>query len=147
MTRMFVIMTAGLTLAVCGPAVDPKVAALKTDCAKVVTDLEAVTEFAEIGITAEDFCTCLVATVSAEPEAVQVKLMSGMSAVAAGMTDGVGTDDAVRAIRNAGEGDDASAEARALREDVDLTGDMFGDMLEHMAGNDGACKASSSAQD
>ncbi len=142
MKRMIVLIATGLTLAACGPAGDPKVAALKTDCATVVTDLEAVTEFAEIGITAEDFCTCMVATVTAEPEAVQAKLMSGMSAVAAGMKDGVGTDDAVRAIRKVSRADDASAEARALGENVDLTGDMFGDMLEHMADNDGACKAS-----
>ena len=83
----------------------------------------------------------MVATVAAEPEAAQAKLMSGMSAVAAGMETGLSTDDAVRAIRDAGGDDDASVEARALREDVDLTGDMFGEMLEHMEGNDGACKA------
>ncbi len=141
MKRMIVIIATGLTLAACGPAGDPKVAALKADCATVVTDLEAVTEFAKIGITAEDFCTCMVATVAAEPEAAQAKLMSGMSAVAAGMETGLSTDDAVRAIRDAGGDDDASVEARALREDVDLTGDMFGEMLEHMEGNDGACKA------
>ncbi|MEQ3746755.1 MAG: hypothetical protein ABNH53_11055 [Henriciella sp.] len=121
----------------CSPTEEKEV---KMACAVILADEEMSSEVIKQSVTADDYCACAAKTIVAMPEPMRAKSISAIMMVAQEMRENGGSSQLVFSkLRQAAKADDATPDAKAAFEDMDVLGEQLEAILDDMASSDGQC--------
>jgi ElaB/YqjD/DUF883 family membrane-anchored ribosome-binding protein len=136
----FAVAGAAVTLAACGNGGGQSDVA--SACAKLELDPQAAPYVTKAGNDFATFCDCMETVLEEASEAEREKAVRALTAVTDGMSeDQPRVETIADQIEAAAEANDATDEAKALAEGVDIVDNVIGETVDRLEANGGKCSA------